>query len=127
MTEKGCVYIGEVLKGQKHFLEEEIEANRWIKSLAAQQDIGRRAAEMDYIDCHIQRTGELFRKYFCHHKCSGWGNCDCRCSKAVDQIFETLKMGSVTPDIKLILDHIGITPEEYLSSYHQYIQDKKEA
>lgn len=123
-----CDHTPEVCRGQIRFLEEEIKAHKWIMSLSANRDIGPAAAELDYCETQIKRTGQLFRTYYCHHMCTERENCGVEgfAVGVEDHIYKELKEGRTNPQIQLILDHIGITQEEYVSSYHRYAIEKAE-
>jgi hypothetical protein len=123
---KRCDHTGEVCSGQKRFIQEEIKAHKWILSLHAGRDVGSTVAELDYFENRIKQTGQLFRTYFCHHICTEREDCGVErfAAGVEDHLYEKLKIREITPEIQLILDHIGITPQEYIDSYHKYLQQK---
>lgn len=129
MPKDKCDHTGEVCRGQRRFLEEELKAHKWILSLHAGIDVGSSVAELDYCETQVKRTGQLFRTYFCHHICTERENCGVEgfAVGVEDHMYNELKNGRTNPQIELILDHIGITREEYVSSYHKYSTRKQEA
>ncbi len=66
-----CGHMREYISEERESLQTAIEENKWYLSERAGHDVGRKAAEWDFINHHIDAFADHFRAAFC-------GQCKCR-------------------------------------------------
>ena len=73
-----CTYFKKFMSDQKEALYDAIDENKWYLSEKEKVDVGVNVAKSNFLDAHLKKWADEFRKDYCKNKCVKKSECEFR-------------------------------------------------